>query len=400
LSVPASREDRISIGHRTLPVEVTACLQQLRTELANLPHAEPHLARLEQHYVPGVKWASAFAGFLAELFAEEGLVIIDPRDPTLASVAAPVHRRALKSAAQISQSLGARARALESAGFTPTVHVRPGAPLSFFHPQGSEGPRCRLAPASNGLVEVGGSATHTVEELLSTLDSEPLCFSTSVLLRPILQDTLLPTAAYVAGPGEVSYLTQTAPLYAAYEMSMPIVIRRASLRIVEEKTLRMLKRWGMDADDAQRSEENLLAMLSQDSGEIPDRVELSRTLLDPLHEALSELRARLERSGLDASRAFDKTRATIGTAVTRLADRIVRASHHRDEELVSEVRRLKMTLYPNGVPQERYYGLSYFAARYGQRQFVERVLAAIDPFDPSPKDLLCTDRDATTRVDA
>jgi hypothetical protein len=77
----------------------------------------------------------------------------------------------------------------------------------------------------------------------------------------------------------------------------------------------------------------------------------------------------------------------------------VRASHHRDEELVSEVRRLKMTLYPNGVPQDRYYGLSYFAARYGQRQFVERVLAAIDPVDPSPKDLLCTDRDATTRVD-
>jgi hypothetical protein len=60
---------------------------------------------------------------------------------------------------------------------------------------------------------------------------------------------------------------------------------------------------------------------------------------------------------------------------------------------VGEVGRLKMALYPNGVAQDRYYGFSYFAARYGQRQFVEHVLAAIDPFDPSAKDLLFSDRD-------
>lgn len=397
LRVPAAPEDRVSIAHRVLPVEVAVCLEQLRSELGNLPYAGAHLDRLEHYYVPGAGWAGAFAGLLAELFAAEGLVVIDPRDPALAAQAVPIHRRALLSASRISQSLGAQARALESAGFTPTVHIRPGAPLSFFHPEGSRGPRYRLKPAPDGFVEVGGAATHTQEELLAALDAEPLCFSTSALLRPILQDALLPTAAYVAGPGEVAYLAQTAPLYAAYDISMPVIVPRARLRIVEEKTLRVLRRWRLDADVAQRSEEALLALVSPRSGEDPDPSQLRRTVLEPLDEALAKLRERLESSGIDTNHAFEKTRATIEAAVTRLVERIERAALYRNQALIDEVRRLRMSLYPNGMLQERYYGLSYFAARYGQQQLVERVLAAIDPFDPSPKDLVCTDPDAPPR---
>jgi bacillithiol biosynthesis cysteine-adding enzyme BshC len=403
LSLPASAQNRVSVAHSTLPVEVTACLQRLRSELGSLPHADAHLTRLEKHYAPGATWSAAFAALLAELFAAQGLVVVDPRDTALAGAAVPVHRRSLEAAAQIAESLSARARALESAGFAPSVHLRPGAPLSFFHPQAPDGPRYRLAPASDGFAEVGGNATHTLGELLAALDREPLRFSTSVLLRPILQDTLLPTAAYVAGPGEVSYLAQIAPLYDAYDMPMPVVVPRARLRIVEEKTMRALQRWGINADDARHPEEQLLAMISPDATDVPNRAELLRTLLTPLNEALDEARARLERSGLEANNAFDKTRATIESAVTRLAERIERAALHRDHDLVGEVGRLKMALYPNGVAQERYYGFSYFAARYGQRQFVEHVLAAIDPFDPSAKDLSCSDRDATlqtARVDA
>jgi bacillithiol biosynthesis cysteine-adding enzyme BshC len=390
LQIAVSPADRVSIAHLTLPIAVTSCLQQLRAELANLPHAHAHLARLERHYAPGASWGGAFAGLLAELFAEDGLVVVDPRDPAFATAAASIHRHALMAAPQISQSLTERARAIERAGHTPSVHIRPDAPLSFFHPQGPDGPRCRLVPTANGFVEVGGTATHTLDALLATLDKEPLRFSTSALLRPIVQDALLPTAAYVAGPGEVAYFAQMAPLYAAYAMSMPIIVPRARLRLLEEKTTRTLQRWGIDADSAQLSEDKLLAMVAEGCGEAPNRAELSRSLLTPFTEALAEVRARLDRAGLDASSAFDKTRATTETAVTKLAERIERAALHRDQDLVNEVRRLKMALYPHDMPQERYYGLSYFAARYGQRPFVERVLATIEPFDPSRRDLLCS----------
>ena len=81
-------------------------------------------------------------------------------------------------------------------------------------------------------------------------------------------------------------------------------------------------------------------------------------------------------------------------AVSKLAGKYEKALLHQDQGLVDDVRRVKQLLYPQDVPQERFYGLPYFAARYGERAFVERVLAAIDPFDPRPRDLTWPGADA------
>lgn len=203
VAVSASADDRRSIAARALPDEISRCLDELRQELANLPHATEHLARLARHYRPGVGWGDAFAGVLAELFAEEGVVFVDPRDPALAAAARPVHARALAFAAEI-------AAALPGA----PVHVRPGAPLCFFHPDGAAGPRYRLDPTGeNRYACVGQPAarTYTTGDLLELLDEDPQRFSTSALLRPILQDTLLPHGGLRRRSGR-GRLFQAAPL--------------------------------------------------------------------------------------------------------------------------------------------------------------------------------------------
>jgi hypothetical protein len=86
-----------------------------------------------------------------------------------------------------------------------------------------------------------------------------------------------------------------------------------------------------------------------------------------------------------------KTRATVATAVARLAGKVEKARLHQDRGLVDDVRRLQELLCPNGLAQERVYGLAYFAARYGEGAFIARVLAAVTPFDPRPADLLLAD---------
>jgi hypothetical protein len=86
-----------------------------------------------------------------------------------------------------------------------------------------------------------------------------------------------------------------------------------------------------------------------------------------------------------------KARATVEGAVERLASKIESARHHQDQARVDDVARLKQLLFPKGAPQERFYGFSYFAARYGERAFVERVLSALDPFDATPKDISLAD---------
>lgn len=387
LRLPASPDDRTSLAHCILPDGVATCHESLRAALAHLPHAEEHLARLARHYRPKTSWTAAFAGFLAELFAPEGLVLIDPRDPALARLAAAIHRRALVEAEPIAAALLERGRTLSAAGFAPTVHVRAGAPLSFFHPRGAAGPRYRLEPSAGGFTEVGGTDIHSLAALLAAVDAEPLRFSNSALLRPIVQDTLLPTAAYVAGPGEVAYFAQLAPLYAAFGLEMPLVLPRAGFRILEDKTLRLLARLGLAPDDAERAEDEILATTPGADAARLDCAALASTLLAPFDAALDRVRARLEDSGPGLPAAVAKTRATVAMAVAKLAGKYEKALLHRSQAVVDDVRYLKQRLYPNAMPQERFYGLSYFAARFGERALIERVLEAVAPFDPAMRDL-------------
>ena len=78
-------------------------------------------------------------------------------------------------------------------------------------------------------------------------------------------------------------------------------------------------------------------------------------------------------------------------SMARSADKLGRsydrARHLRNRDVVDDLRRAHATLQPRGVPQERFFGLPSFAARYGQRAFVESVLAAAEPLAVGVKDL-------------
>ena len=382
LAVPIDAANRIAIAHCRLPAEIDGCLDALAEALGDGSGAAEHLARLRRHYRPGAPWAEAFAGVLAELFAPEGLVMIDPRDPALAAAVAPVHARALAEAGPIAAGLVARGEELVREGFATAVHVRPGAPLAFFHPDGPLGPRVRLepAPGGNGFVECGGEAVHAMAELTAALAADPMRFSTSALLRPIVQDALLPTAAYVGGPAEVAYFAQLPPVYRAFDRPMPLVVPRARFRIVDERARRLLERLGLTVADAERPEAELLARLR---GPGLGAAEVTARLWAPFSAAHGELAAALADAGPEVARALARTRGSVERAIGKLAGKVERAALYRDAARVDAVRRLQALLVPDGAPQERKLGLAGFAARAGDRTITERVLAAIDPRDPT-----------------
>lgn len=375
----------VSVAHRRLPEAITGLLGTLGEALAPQPHAGGHVARLARHYRPGAGWGEAFAGVLAELFAEEGLVLLDPRDPALAPLAGPVHRRALAEARPIARALAARARQLEAEGRSAPVHVREDSPLSFFHPDGPEGPRFRLELRGTTYVEIGRGGEHAPGEISEALDLRPACFSTSALLRPILQDTWLPTVAYVGGPAEIAYFEQLAPLYEAFGLEMPLAVPRVRIRLVDDRTRHLLARLRLTPAEACGSMEEVLAR-SGSSGD-PSGETLVRPLVEAFDRALADAAPALRRGGERVDRWISKTRGTVARAAEKLGRNYDRALAHRDREVVDGVRRLRERLLPSGMPQERYFGMSYFAARYGERVFVERVLAAAEPFASAIEDL-------------
>jgi bacillithiol synthase len=376
LSIPVE-DDGVAVAHRVLPDGIAAELSRLAEALAGLPHGEEHLRCLSAHYRPGAGWGQAFAGVLAALFAKEGLVLLDPRDPELAPEAAEVHRRALLEARPIAAALTRRA----------PVHVRTDAPLSFFHPRGPEGPRCRLEAADGGFVELGSRRRHSIDELLGELSTCPAAFSTSALLRPILQDTWLPTVAYVGGPGELAYFEQLPPLYAAFEVAMPIVVPRVHLRLIEASTRRTLSRLALSAAQACEPFEDALALAQAGGTAVGEGARIAEALAAGVDRVLGELTPRIQNAGERGLKALEKTRRSIARSAAKLGRSFDRARLLQDRDAVEGLNRVQARLLPRGIPQERFFGLSSFAARYGQRAFIERVLAAATPFSTGFVDL-------------
>jgi len=206
-------------------------------------------------------------------------------------------------------------------------------------------------------------------------------------LRPIVQDTWLPTAAYVGGPAEVAYFAQLAPLYAAFDVPMPIVIPRARLRLIDPATRRALTRRGLTPAEACRPFDDVLAAARSGAPREPGGERLAQRLVDGFDRALADVAPALHEAGERGVRSLEKTRRSVARSAGRLGRSYDRARLLRDRELVDDVKRAQARLLPWGIPQERFFGISSFAARYGQRAFTERVLAAALPLRTGIEDL-------------
>ncbi len=362
LRVASEHVARASISGVKLGAQVDAALAELDELLADAPARDEVLTLLRRHYRPELTWSRAFAGVLSELVPE--LVLVDPRDEALAAHVFPVHQRALRECDEISSALSRRQAELRAAGFDVQVHVREGSPLSFLHPDGRDGPRCR--------VERHGTTWRTIGEARDVSPGDdPLCVSSSALLRPIIQDTLLPVAALIGGPGELNYFAQLPPLYAHFGLPMPMAVPRARFRIVEPRPASLLKKLGLTAAQLEAPRDEVLRRLAPVSPEQSPEL-LERRLLDVVEPVLDQVR------GVDD--AVKRTRATFVRAAGRLAGRYAAAQRTRDDTVVSRVERLQRVLFPREQPQERVLGFPEFAARLGVEPLLRMVRDALVPF--------------------
>lgn len=382
---------RVPVAHRLLGADVTTALDQLRTELHGLPHADEALALLAPHWQPGVPITTAFAHTLAALFAAQGLVFLDPRDPDLAPLAAPFHRRCVLEAQAIAKGLARQVVAVQAAGFAAQVHIRPGSPLSFVSPDAVDGARYRLDPtASPDIWQLVGHPKHatvTTQTLLDWADTEPLRLTTSALSRPLLQDQWLPTVGYVGGPGELAYFAQLAPLYRHFSLPMPLFVHRARFVLLDHKTRALLDTLELPLSALAGPRDALLRTLAiNDPGSDFDAPHTVAAQLS-LGPAFTQLKAQMARLDPGLGKAVTRTEETVHEAVTRLVDKYAKALAQRDQQTVDRLDRARQWLFPGGVPQERVFALAGVSARFGQERLMGEVLAACVPFSGELQEL-------------
>lgn len=369
ITLASAHTPRASVSSVRLGEAVGTALRELADSLAGAARADEVLALFGAHYRPDATWAEAFAGVLSEVLPD--LVILDPRHEALAEQARHVYRRAFADCEDIYRVLRERQRQLEAAGFDVQVHLRDGSPLCFVHPDGRDGPRFRVERCAEGW-RIAGS------DRLAAPGDDPLSVSTSALLRPIVQDSLLPTAAVVVGPGELNYFAQLPPLYAHFGLPMPMVVPRARFRVVEPRVARLLRRLGLSPEDVEAPREAILRRLMPVAPELTPEA-LERRLLEAAAPVLDSV------PGVDD--AVRRARLSIARTARRLASRCATARRNRDTTLMERLDRVQRALHPLGQPQERVLGFPTFAARFGVAEFSSLVLESVAPFSTTVRTL-------------
>jgi bacillithiol biosynthesis cysteine-adding enzyme BshC len=373
---------RCSLADRVLGDDVAVLTDALADAMAALPASGEVLDLLRLHYRPGVSPGRAFAGVVGTLFAEDGLLLFDPRCRPVSEHATPLLRRALTDAPALELALESRVAALREAGFSEQIELRPGSPLVFFHLRDARGPRYRLTRCEGGYAIHGGDGALTDAELLRTLDHDPLRFSTSALLRPILQDTLFPTAVYVGGAAEVSYFAQLQPLYEAFDLEPPLIAERAHFRLVPPRVRSLLDKLALTPADLDLPRSELLekAAVTGDAD------------LRPGTQWGAELEQRLDRLAAShkdqaLERAVERARSSILHALALLGERYQRITLERDQVRSSRLTRVEGWLRPEGSLQERVFGFPAFASFVGLDRFRRLLIDAVDPMNPGFREI-------------
>ncbi|HEX7956632.1 MAG TPA: bacillithiol biosynthesis cysteine-adding enzyme BshC, partial [Pyrinomonadaceae bacterium] len=336
----------------------------------------PDLERLVRDaYRPGRTHGEAFARMLAALTGRYGLVLLDPTEPALKRLAAPLYAEAARLGAEIAAATDARSRELAAAGYHAQVHTSPDSfPLFLIDGNGA---RRALTRTDEGRYRAkGAEGEWTTEELSALALGEPERFSPNVTLRAVVQDYMLPTVAYFGGAAEVAYFAQTAESYRVLGRPATPILHRASLTVVERRAGRTLERYGLRLEDFFGGLDPVIARVVE--GHLGREVAGAFGQADEaVARALDGLREKLRDFDPTLADALDGGRRKIAHQLEGLRSRFHRAQMQRDRAVLRQLERAATALYPEKSLQERHVNVTSFLARHG-RYFVEWVHDAID----------------------
>ena len=342
-------------------------VEELRGVLPETEHSTELLKKLATAYSSGTRFVDAFARWLDLWLGRHGLVVFDASDAAAKPLVQPIFERELQTRGETTQLALAAGDNLVERGYHAQVKTTPTT-VALFQLDDTRKP---IRLVSDGFVV--GTATLPDDELLRRAQTKPETFSPNVLLRPIVQDMLFPTVAYVAGPHELAYFGQLRHIYESFGVPMPLIYPRASVTLVDHATIKFLQRYELDFETLQAQDDAALNQLLVT--QLPESVDRA---VGEAEVAIAERLATIETtvSALDTTLegAVQTTRGRMERDLRNLRGKIIQAAKRRDKILRRQFDRTRALTFPQGEPQERIVGAVYFLNRYGP-SLIDRLLA-------------------------
>jgi bacillithiol biosynthesis cysteine-adding enzyme BshC len=366
VSLPPRTGDPLPVAAVPLDQQIAQVLAELEQTLPPTEFRASLLADLRTAYSPGIGMAEAFGRWLERVLGERGLVVYDASDPATKPFVADLFSRELSSPGQTAKLAAQAGADLVARGFHTQVQTaEDGVALFRIDTHGR-----RPIQARNGGFIVDDQPVAPAA-LAREAAERPAAFSPSVLLRPIVQDTIFPTVCYVAGPNELAYLGQLRGIYARFGVPMPLMYSRATATLVDSAAARFLAKYNVAFESLQPQDDSMLNELLRT--QIPAEVDEALTAAT---RAIEEHMAHV----IDVMPAIDPTlEGAARTTLTRmqkdletLQGKTIQAAKRRNETLRRQFVRTRALTFPNGHAQERSISFVSFLNQYGS-SLVERL---------------------------
>ena len=350
-------------GHRLQPVggivlgeEIEPLLAQAEDLLSYAPITET----LRECYAPGHTLGSAFARLMAYLFREQGLIVIDSSSRGFHAQGREVFRAAIERADDLEAALLERTHQLEADGYHAQVLVNEDASLLFLITE--EGQRLPLRRKDGEWK--AGARTYTNDDLLAILESEPERISPNALLRPLFQDTLLPTSAYIGGPAEIAYFAQCEVLYRRILGAMTPVLPRLSITLIEPEIADVMAQHELSLEDAMQSPNDLAQKLAARAMPIEGKRKIAAAG-NALDEELKILQEWMQKTDESLGKSAEVAASKMRYQMNRLRRLATNFQLQKETHLQKHADVVVNHLFPHGTPQERLLNGVWFVAKYG-----------------------------------
>lgn len=366
----SNKRNALRVGSIVFGEMINSINEQLRSSLIDTDFKDKIMNLVTKHYREGNDYKTAFAGLMNEIFKGYGVIFIDPSDREIKQLLKPVFEKELASSPKLCETIITQSAELEK---NYDLQVKPKVINMFFLHNGN---RLLIEPREGGKFALKNSKKRFEnDELMNLLEESPELFSPNVILRPVCQDYLLPTAVYIGGPSEISYFAQLKPAYRHYDITMPVIYPRISASIVEGKISKFMNNFNVKFEDIFHHS-FLVSKVVDKLSEVKIDDEIGK-YTDELNKIFYDMRNMTVKVDQSLLNIVDNMKEKTKQNLEQFRGKLVNAQAKKSENTTTQIDKVTNNIYPNHNLQEREINIIYFLNKYDD-SFIKKLFHETD----------------------